>query len=186
MSRTNILLRATIMGKFLLIFGLVNACLLTKGSNCYCQEQSFAPYLGVSGSMDTNVHFGWGIEAGLRFFQFYVGGEYGTYSYQAGRSVTWDPTPGSVPRPAPISTEQFWGIHAGYVIDNVYYLGVVILSSNELWGRGDTVAGWVTYTNHYLNIGPDFRYAGLAQGHLYLALALTVRRGFKFGLGYMF
>jgi hypothetical protein len=174
------------MLKFILQYVIVfSIFLLCVAGKCNGQEY-FAPYFGVSGSLDTKGDPGWGIEAGIHFRPFYVGLEYGTYSYRIPMSETEDLTPGGVASPSPISTEQFWGVHAGYVLESKYYLGLVILESNQIWGRGDTIAGWVTFTNYYLNIGPDFRYSGIDDGHIYLAFALTIRRGLKAGIGYMF
>jgi hypothetical protein len=162
----------------LLISCIVAICLLRCISLCYGQERSISPYLGVSAVLDSTGYPGWGIEAGMRFFHFYAGFEYGTYSYPP-VEVVYD-------GPIPNSYESFWGVHGGYVFQHflsnfdVAYLGIVILNSYRTWN------GYATFTKNYLNIGPDFRYAGIDDGHIYLALAYTIRRGLKFGIGYIF
>ena len=169
------------------LFIAISLSVLTRPGITYCQEsQNFHPYLGASGSLDTNGDPGWGIEGGLQFRPFYFGVEYGTYSYRPVVAATIDVSPDATPTPFPTSTEQFWGFHTGYIIDDAYYLGVVILKSYESWDIPQTRRTYTSVTNSYLNIGPDFRYTGLDNGHMYVAFALTIRRGLKAGLGYMF
>lgn len=178
----------------LLISSIIAICLVSQGNISCAQERSVGPYFGLSGSLggslDTrspdNTSAGWGIEGGIHFRTFYAGLEYGTY---ANLFQTVDVTlhvRGSISPPAPVSGDQFWGVHAGYVFNNSIYVGFVVLNSYQPWERWDSVSGWITFTKSYLNIGPDFRYSGIDDGHIYLAFAFTIRRGFKAGLGYMF
>jgi len=185
-----------------LISCIVAVWIVTYGSLCYAQERSVGPYFGVSGSLGESIDIrdaysasvGWGIEAGMHFRPFYAGLEYGTYADLYQPVLTYDPTIGSVPspEPGPSATEQFWGVHAGYVFThdslnhNSIYVGFVVLKSYQPWERWDSISGWVTFTKSYLNIGPDFRYSGIDDGHIYLASAFTIRRGLKIGIGYMF
>lgn len=151
------------------------------------QTRNIAPYIGASGSLgsiDNTDFYGWGIEAGLRFFSFYAGLEGGAYS-PVPYTHTTDPIIGQTPAPFAISG-QFWGLHAGYVFRDFTYLGIVVLKSYEMWETPTSEFIGYSSTRNYFDFGPDFRYSGLADGHLYLALALTYRRGLKAGLGYMF
>ncbi|MGI0133501.1 MAG: hypothetical protein ACREBW_00885 [Candidatus Micrarchaeaceae archaeon] len=163
------------------------------GSSC-AQESSIAPYFGASVSADIINLFvggdvGWSLEAGMRVRSFYAGLEYGISSPLDLRSQNWDPVPGSgvaAPRPVPNAQEEFWGLHAGYIFDNRFYVGVVVLRSQQPWQRVDSTSRWLTFTKDFLNLGPDLRYSGIDDGHIYLALAYTVRRGLKAGVGYLF
>jgi hypothetical protein len=176
----------------LLISCIVALCLVTHGCLSYGQERSVGPYFGASGCIGGESGPGWSVEAGMHFQPFYAGLEYGiSYPVQTVdvelHSIGYIAPPGPVPN----TTEQFWGVHAGYMFSNsknhnTLYLGIVVLKSYQMWERYDSVSGSVTYTNSYLNVGPDVRYAGIDDGHIYLASAFTIRRGLKIGLGYMF
>lgn len=168
------------------LISILAILLLAMGENCFSQERDIAPYLGISGSLDTNGDPGWGIEGGISILPFYIGLEYGTYSYRGDKVLNYYPVPGHVPLPFPVSTEEFFGFHAGYVFSGSFYLGIVFLKSQETWRIATTDSTSYDELRSYLNIGPDFRYSGLANGHMYLAFALTIRRGLKAGLGYMF
>ena len=176
------------MLRLLLISCIVMICVETEVSRSYAQERNIAPYFGASGSIDPsgNGSVGWGTEVGTRLFRFYIGTEYGIYSYRFPTSLTTDPTPGSIHSPWPISTEEFWGVHAGYVFNDKFYVGIVVLKSYETWEIATSDSTSYTTTRSYLNLGPDFRYSGIDDGHIYLAFAFTIRRGLKAGLGYMF
>src|SRR5581483_375044 len=170
-----------------MLFIAISLSVLTRSGVTYCQEsQNFRAYLGASGTLDTNGDPGWGIEGGLQLRPFYFGVEYGTYSYRPELVMIYDPSHDAILRPYPTSTEQFWGFHAGYIIDGAYYLGIVLLKSYESWNIPQNGKTYTSVTNSYLNIGPDFRYTGIDNGHMYVAFALTIRRGLKAGLGYMF
>jgi len=168
------MLRSVIAGLFLIgllaIYDVSNA-----------QVRNIVPYLGASGSVGPGG-FGWGLEAGIRFFTFYTGIEEGAYTPLP---RTGEPVIGHIPDPWIVSV-QFWGVHAGYVFRVFTYLGIVVLRNSEQWNvpKGDT--SYMVTTRNNFDFGPDFRYSGLADGHLYLAFALTYRRGLKAGLGYMF
>ncbi len=185
------------MLRLLLISWVVALCLVTHGSLSYGQERSISPYFGVGGSLDIFNIFaggnaGWGIEGGMHFRPFYAGLEYGTYSVLFQPAETWDPGPGGGAPDYSVSGEQFWGFHVGFVFshDTVKHysicLGIVVLNSYEKWNTWNGVSGYNTITKSYLNIGPDVRFSGIAEGHIYLAFAYTIRRGLKAGLGYMF
>jgi hypothetical protein len=173
---------------------IVTICLVTHGSLSYAQERNFGPYFGLSGSLSGVIFaggsVGWGMEAGMHFLpSLYAGLEYGTL-YLVPTVLTYDPTPGSFPPPYQASGGQFWGADVGYVFhDSVshksLYLGVVVLMSYELWEIPTSQFSEYSITKSYLNIGPDFRYAIIDSGHIYLALAYTIRRGLKFGIGYI-
>ena len=177
----------------LLISCIVAICLVTHGCLCNGQERSVEPYFGASGCIGGESGPGWSVEAGMHFQPFYAGLEYGI-SYPIPTVLTYDPTIGSIPPPRPINNavEQFWGIHAGFVIlhDSINqsstYVGIVFLNSYQPWERYDSVSGSVTFTKIYQNIGPDLRFSSFDDGHIYLGLAFTIRRGLKIGLGYMF
>jgi hypothetical protein len=155
------------------------------------QERAVKPYIGVSGSI--GVGPGWGTEAGIAVHPFYVGLEYGQYT-PFGESQTYDPVPNGIPPPkeVPNSHEQFIGIHLGFDIirDSARHIstfvGIVVLQSYQPREKWDTTLGWMSFTQSYLNVGPDVRFAGLDDGHIYGSFALTIRRGFKIGVGYLF
>jgi hypothetical protein len=169
----------------LLISCIAATCLVTYNSLSYAQEHVIRPYIGVSGNIDTNGDPGWGIEAGVRLLPFYAGLEYGTYSYRPTVVNVYLRPVGYIPPPYPVSTEQFWGVHVGYVINYTFFVGIVLLQSYEMWVIPKSDSSSITTPKSYLNIGPDFRYAGIDDGHIYLAFAFTVRRGLKAGLGYI-
>ena len=153
----------------------------------YSQERVIIPYFGGSANIGPSG-YGWGIEAGMDFKDLYIGLEYGIYYplpvVQNSDIITDSSTPALANYSS--SSAQYVGIHLGLIIHNSLSVGIVIIKSYQLWGFGDLNSGWTNITRTFWDFGPDFRYSGLADGHLYLAFALTYRRGFKAGLGYMF
>jgi hypothetical protein len=175
----------------MLRFVIAGSSLITLFAICdvsNAQVGNIAPYIGASGSLGTIDHtlnYGWGIEGGARFFPFYGGLEYGVY-YKFPTAMTTDPVVGQVPPPVAISSAQYVGIHAGYVMSDSTLIGIVVLRSYQLWDTPDSSEEGVISTQSFWDFGVDIRYAGIDNGHMYLAFAFTFRRGLKAGLGYMF
>ncbi len=156
-----------------LTFGAMLIALIVIYGVSYGQSRNVAPYVGASGSF-IPIYFGWDLEAGLRFSSFYGGIEYGAY-YAIPAVRTDDPLPGSVP---PASSVRYVGIQAGVLDDSSTLIGIVVLQSHKVWNSFDS-------TNTFWDFGIDLKHS-LAESHIYLALALTYRRGIKAGIGYMF
>jgi hypothetical protein len=146
------------------------------------QVRNTAPYLGGSVSAGPGG-LGWGIEAGLRFFPFYAGLEYGVYYLWPTSSSSSFPAFGSIPPPTAISSAQYGGIHAGYIMSDSLFVGIVVLLSSQIWDTPDSVEAVISRKTIW-DFGVDLKSA--VDKHLYLAFALTYRRGLKAGLGFMF
>ncbi len=172
------------MLRYLLISFIVAICIVNYGSVSDAQVRNIAPYLGASGSAGPGG-LGWGIEAGLRFFPFYAGLEYGVY-YLWPTSSSTDPIIGQIPPPFAISSVQYGGIHAGYVMSDSAFIGIVVLRNYQLWETPTSSEDGVTSTKTFLDFGLDIRFPIIHDRNIYLAFALTYRRGLKLGLDYMF
>ncbi len=168
----------------LVIAGWYLIALIAISEVSNAQLRNSAPYLGGSVSAGPGG-VGWGIEAGLRFYPFYAGLEYGVYYLWPTSSSTSFPAFGSIPPPTAISSAQYGGIHAGYIMSDSIFVGIVVLLSSQIWDTPNSVEAVIS-TKTFWDFGPDVRYAGIDNGHMYLAFALTYRRGLKLGLGYMF
>jgi hypothetical protein len=112
-----------------------------------------------------------------------VGLEWSIYDIPLATSVNYQGPPGGEPfTPYAITEEQGYGLHVGYVLENTFYFGIVALISRGRWMESPNYE----VNKEWFNLGPDIRVKTSAPSHIYLNGAYTVRRGFKFGLGYLF
>ena len=152
---------------FILSFLLFTSCLTQKG---FAQTTLIHPYAGGSINFLGVSHPGWGIDAGVRYSSLYAGLEYGTY----GHEVTTVSLPyGETYHPI---YEDYYGAHAGVVIEGIAYFGLVFLHSYNYYADG-TFSTW-------FNIGPDVRLQ--AGPHFMFAVAYTIRRGLNAGINFLF
>jgi hypothetical protein len=170
------------------IIALIVLSLFGLPSHAVAQYSSLHPYAGVSMNMvGYSGGFGFGIEGGIQYDLFYLGGEYGIYGLVPYSSSTTLSSFNYIPPDRLEGIEQYYGIHAGIDMKNQYWLGMVFL-----WSAGKSshsmrdTAGFLSseVSRHiWFNVGPDIR--DVITEHLTLDLAYTIRRGLKMGVGYI-
>ena len=143
------------------------------------------PYFGGSVNFAGISFLGWGVEAGAKYTWLYGGIEYGSYGQiQQMPVMNWDPVPGYDLSKDPyfnhnVTPESYYGIHSGFVIDSLIYVGAVALFSHQdEWEFGNVVH------NSWFNIGPDIRLQ--TWDHAMFTFAYTIRRGLNTGLSFLF
>src|SRR5690348_4759337 len=135
-------------------FLILSACGIS-----FAQDSSIQPYFGISLNIDGTYTFangyypGWGLEAGIKTSNFYLGLEYGVYAYEESkRGINLIPVTGNF-APYPKSTESYWGIHVGTPLSRIFSLGAVALVSYQAW-----ISPEGEYDRVWFNVGPDIRF----------------------------
>jgi hypothetical protein len=167
------------MKRLYLLILLVFVCV---SSSSKAQSGSFAdyrPYLGAAFDLyfgtDEGV-FGWGFEIGSLWDFGYLGLEAGRCRLRPSSNVAVINADYNFYRNP---YEAFYAAHLGVVLAHRIGVGIVVIESFQSYAA---FVGHVAESR--FNIGPDV-HLQLGENSM-LATAFTVRRGFKFGLDYLF
>ncbi|HWF44235.1 MAG TPA: hypothetical protein VG537_06305 [Candidatus Kapabacteria bacterium] len=133
----------------------------------YSQKANVNPYIGAYINFLGTASPG--IDGGLKFKTFYAGVE---YSY-APETENFSAPFGSVLYP---SFENYFGIHGGFIINPILFLGLVCLYSRDHHFNGSI--------SPHFDAGPDMRLD--TRIGLIFGVAYTVRRGVNAGINFLF